>query len=90
MVSTNSLALSLLQRWLKARHNTRSTPSAASRLQLVAQPGQTRRGGLGSEEFPRLRLENHHAAGYAQLERTLTQSRQDSLVTTVNTVESCQ
>jgi hypothetical protein len=34
-----------------------------------------------------LRLENHHATGHAQLERTLTQPRQDSLVATVYTVK---
>ncbi|MNP34155.1 hypothetical protein D3C76_1274280 [compost metagenome] len=34
MVSTNSLALSLLRRWLKARHRTRSTPSAANSCNL--------------------------------------------------------
>jgi hypothetical protein len=34
-----------------------------------------------------LRFENHYATGQAQLDSALTQSRQDSLVTTVNTVE---
>ena len=56
-------------------------------LELVAQARQTRRGGVRSKEFAGLRLENHHAAGYTQLQRTLAQSGQDSLVTTVNTVK---
>src|SRR5471032_903223 len=56
-------------------------------LQLVPQAGQTGRRSLGGKELPRLRLENHHAAGYVQLKRTFTQPGQDSLVTTVNTVK---
>jgi hypothetical protein len=46
-----------------------------------------RAGAVSGAKFPRLRLENHHAAGHAQLERTLAQPRQDSLVATVNTVK---
>lgn len=42
---------------------------------------------LGGEELARLRLENHHAAGYAQLQRALAQTRQDSLVPEVDAVE---
>jgi hypothetical protein len=60
---------------------------ASQQLQLVTQAGQTGRCGVRSEKLSRLRLENHHAAGHAQLERTLTQPRQDSLVATVNTVK---
>jgi hypothetical protein len=56
-------------------------------LQLVPQAGQTGRRGVRSKELPRLRLENYYAAGHAQLERTLTQARQDSLVATVYTVK---
>lgn len=59
----------------------------SQQLQLVPQAGQTGRRGVRSEELSRLRLENHHAAGHAQLERTLTQSRQDSLVAAVYTVK---
>jgi hypothetical protein len=56
-------------------------------LELVPQTGQTGRRGLRSEELARLRLENHHATGHAQLKRTLTQARQDCLVATVYTVK---
>jgi hypothetical protein len=56
-------------------------------VEFVTQTRQTRRRGLWSEELARLRLENDHATGQAQLHGALTQSRQDSLVTTVNTVE---
>ncbi|MNF65780.1 hypothetical protein D3C84_475560 [compost metagenome] len=77
------LAQALVER--QAQHPVDAFGS--QQLQLVTQAGQTRRRGLGGKEFPWLRLENHHAAGYAQLERTLTQSGQDSLVTTVNTVK---
>jgi hypothetical protein len=56
-------------------------------LQFVSQAGQTGWSRVRGEKFSRLRLENHHAAGHAQLERTLTQPRQDCLVTTVNTVK---
>ncbi|CAI8742642.1 conserved hypothetical protein [Pseudomonas donghuensis] len=54
---------------------------------LVAQPGQARGRGVGGEILTRLWLENHHAAGHAQLVRSLTQARQDCLVAAVNTVE---
>ena len=51
------------------------------------QAGQARRRGVRCKVLTRLWLENHHAAGYAQRYRALTQTRQDSLVTAVNTVE---
>ncbi|CRM96524.1 hypothetical protein [Pseudomonas sp. 22 E 5] len=56
-------------------------------LQLVPQAGQAGRRGLGGKVFPRLWLENHHAAGHAQLDRAFAQPSQDSLVATVNTVK---
>jgi hypothetical protein len=56
-------------------------------LQFIPQPGQTGRRRVRREELSRLRLKNHHAAGHAQLERALTEPRQDSLVATVNTVK---
>jgi len=56
-------------------------------LEFVSQPGQTGRCRVRSEKLSRLRLENDHAAGHAQLERTLTEPRQDCLVATVNTVK---
>ena len=56
-------------------------------LQFVPQPGQTGRSRVRSKEFPWLWLENHHAAGHAQLDGAFTQARQDSLVATVNTVK---
>jgi hypothetical protein len=59
----------------------------SEQLQFVAQTGQTGRRRIRREKLARLRLENHHAAGHAQLQRTLTQSRQDSLVTTMYTVK---
>jgi hypothetical protein len=62
-------------------------PFGSQQLQLVTQPGQTRWRRVRGEEFPGLRLENNHAAGHAQLERTLAQPRQDSLVATVYTVK---
>jgi hypothetical protein len=86
MALTNSSALSLLRRWLKARHNTRSMPSAASSSTCRAGgPGGPAR--FRGEVLARLRLEDHHAAGQAQGLAALAQPRQDSLVTTVNTVE---
>ncbi|MNE06788.1 hypothetical protein D3C80_993880 [compost metagenome] len=54
---------------------------------LVAQAGQARGRGVGGKVLTRLWLENHHAAGHAQLVRSLTQARQDCLVAAVNTVE---
>jgi hypothetical protein len=62
-------------------------PFGSQQLQLVTQPGQTRWRRVRGEKFPGLRLENNHAAGHAQLERTLAQPRQDSLVATVYTVK---
>lgn len=59
----------------------------SQQLQLVPQAGQTRRRRLRGKEFSRLWFKNHHAAGHAQLNRTLTQAGQDSLVATVNTVK---
>jgi hypothetical protein len=59
----------------------------SQQLQFVPQPGKTCWCRFRGEKLARLRLENHHAAGHAQLERTLTQPRQDSLVATVNTVK---
>jgi hypothetical protein len=56
-------------------------------LKFVPQPGQTGRRRVRGKEFPWLWLENHHAAGHAQLDGAFTQSRQDSLVATVNTVK---
>jgi hypothetical protein len=56
-------------------------------LQFVSQTGQASGSRVRSEKLPGLRLENHHAAGHAQLDCTLTQPRQDSLVATVNTVK---
>jgi hypothetical protein len=62
-------------------------PLGGQQLQLVAQARQTGRSRVWSEELTGLRLENHHAAGHAQLKRTFTQSDQDSLVPTVNAVK---
>jgi hypothetical protein len=62
-------------------------PLEGQQLQFVAQARQTGWCRVRGKEFPRLRFENHHAAGHAQLERTFTQPSQDSLVTTVNTVK---
>jgi hypothetical protein len=56
-------------------------------LQFVTQARQAGRCRIRREKLTRLRLENHHATGHAQFQRTLTQSRQDSLVTTVYTVK---
>jgi hypothetical protein len=60
---------------------------ARQQFQLVTQTRQTSRGSLGGKKLTRLWFENHHAAGQAQLHRSLTQARQDSLVATVNTVK---
>ncbi len=54
---------------------------------LVAQAGQSGWGGFRGKVLARLWLENHHATGHAQFYRSLTQTRQDSLVTAVNSVE---
>ena len=54
---------------------------------LVAQPRQAGRSAFRGEILARLWFENHHATGHTQLYRSLTQSRQDCLVTSVNTVE---
>ncbi len=62
-------------------------PFGGQQLQLVAQARQTGRRRVRGEKLTRLWFENHHAAGYTQLKRTLTQPGQDSLVTTVNTVK---
>jgi hypothetical protein len=62
-------------------------PFGGQQLKLVAQACQSGRRSVRREKLSRLRLENHHAAGHAQLERTLTQPRQDSLVATVYTVK---
>jgi hypothetical protein len=60
---------------------------ARQQLQFVTQAGQTGRCRIRREKLAWLRLENHHTAGHAQLQRTLTQPRQDSLVATVYTVK---
>jgi hypothetical protein len=59
----------------------------SQQLQFVPQAGQTCRRRFRGEIFPRLWLKNHHAARYVQLDRTLAQPGQDSLVATVNTVK---
>ena len=77
------LAQALIER--QAQHPVDT--GVSQQLQLVAQPGQTCRRRVRGKELARLRLENHHAAGHAQLQRTLTQPAQDCLVTTVYTVK---
>ena len=59
----------------------------SQQLQLVPQAGQAGRRRFRGKVFPRLWLKYHHAAGHAQLDRTLAQPGQDSLVATVNTVK---
>src|SRR6195952_5619040 len=56
-------------------------------VELATQTRQTSRSRFRGEELTRLRLEDDHATGQAQFHGTLTQPSQDSLVTTVNTVE---
>jgi hypothetical protein len=77
------LAQALIERQAKHPIN----PGVSQQLQLVAQPGQTSRGSLGGKKLTWLWLKNHHTAGHAQLQCTLTQPAQDSLVTTVYTVK---
>jgi len=60
---------------------------ACEAFQLLAQAGQTYRRDIGQEEFPRLRLEDHHATRHPELRRPLTQPREDGLVPQVNPVE---
>lgn len=69
----------------QAEHHVDTLPT--QQLEFLAQAGQTHRRRIGGEELARLRLENHHAAGYAQLQRALAQTRQDSLVPEVDAVE---
>ncbi len=69
----------------QAEHHVDALPT--QQLEFLAQAGQTHRRRIGGEELARLRLENHHAAGYAQLQRALAQTRQDSLVPEVDAVE---
>ncbi len=87
MVSTNSLALRLAQTLVEGEAQDPVNTFGSEQLQLVAQACQTGRCRVRREKLTRLRLENHHAAGHAQFKRTLTQSRQDSLVATVYTVK---
>ena len=82
-LGSTELAQTLVKR--QAQHPV--NPGVGQQLQLVAQPGQTCRSRIWIEELARLRFKNHHAAGHAQLQRTLTQPTQDSLVTTVYTVK---
>jgi hypothetical protein len=77
----------LAQTLVKRQAEHQVNPFGGQQIKLVAQTCQPGRSGLGGKELARLRFENHHATGQAQLNGTLTQSRQDSLVTTVNTVE---
>src|SRR3989338_3725575 len=55
--------------------------------ELVAQAGQARRGGIRGKKLARLRLENQHATGHTEFGGTLTQTRQDGLMTTMDAVE---
>lgn len=82
-VRCTELAQPLIERQTQHPVNT----LLREQFQLVAQTRQTCRRGFRREELTRLRLENHHAAGYAQLDRTLAKTRQNSLVAAMYTVE---
>ena len=56
----------------QAEHHVDALPT--QQLEFLAQAGQAHRRRIGGEELARLRLENHHAAGYAQLQRALAQT----------------
>src|SRR3989338_10610270 len=69
----------------QAQHSINTFGSQQS--QLVAQPRQARRCYIRCKKLARLRLKNQHATGHAKLGGTLTQTRQNGLMTTMVAVE---
>jgi hypothetical protein len=69
----------------KTQHQINTLPG--EQIEFVTQAGQTCRRRIRGEKLARLRFEDDHTAGQAQLDGALAQACQDSLMAPVNTVE---